>query len=267
MKPPTITGIEMSTIDVVLKMERGYVLGFSRRQLAHFFADLGIDIDALPGSNAHRLREFLKTTTPHLAAMVLERLLEYRGEDEYDHEASSLIRYRQIIARLRGTQVVVPQLSAQIDILSLEYVSELDSQTNKRLADREFEGAITTARTMLEAVLRELESELTGAPADYAGNLPKQYREVAKRLRIDDERDDLDENFKQVVRGLVQVVHGLAPIRNKMSDSHPRERKPAPHHARVVANSAKTVAGFLIESYLFQRERGVLPSSSSGARK
>ena len=38
-----------------------------------------------------------------------------------------------------------------------------------------------------------------------------------------------------------------------------RERKPEPHHARVIVNAAKTVATFLVESYLFQREKGLPP--------
>ena len=116
---------------------------------------------------------------------------------------------------------------------------------------------------MLEAVLVELEKQLAGAPGDYKGDLPKQFKAVAKQLRIDDERTDLDDNFKQVARGLVQVVNGLAPIRNKMSDGHARERKPEAHHARVIVNAAKTVATFLVESYLAQRERRLLSASST----
>lgn len=266
MSRPTITWRERPVIEKVLKMETGYVLGFTDRTFAHFFAEYDVPIDQYEGSKAKRLHAFLETAEPSLAAKVLEGLLDIRHELGDALDPTLFERYRQIVARLRAKDVSIPAVAMPLKVLSLDYVSELDKQTTKRLTDGEFEGAITTARTMLEAVLRELEIELTGAPSDYAGNLPKQYKEVAKRLRIDDERDDLDENFKQVARGLVQVVHGLAPIRNKMSDSHPRERKPAPHHARVVANSAKTVAGFLIESYLFQRERGTLPSLPSNER-
>lgn len=156
------------------------------------------------------------------------------------------------------TVVAMPQAA----ILSTDYVRELTEKADGRLANGDGEGAITAARTMLEAVLVELEKELAGAPGDYKGDLPKQFKSVAKRLRIDDERADLDDHFKQVARGLVQVVNGLAPIRNKMSDGHARQRKPETHHARVIVNAAKTVATFLVESYLVQRERGLLSASS-----
>jgi hypothetical protein len=114
---------------------------------------------------------------------------------------------------------------------------------------------------LLEAILAELEIRLAGSRGDYKGDLPKQFKQVTKLLRMDDERPDLDARFKDVIRGLVMVVNGLAPLRNKMSDGHARERKPAPHHARVVVNSAKTVATFLVESYSAQVDRGLLDPS------
>ena len=66
---------------------------------------------------------------------------------------------------------------------------------------------------MLEAVLVELETKLAGAPGDYKGDLPKQFKAVAKQLRIVDVRAVLDDNFKLGARGLVQVGNVLAPIR------------------------------------------------------
>lgn len=171
------------------------------------------------------------------------------------HDDLRLVRNGKRYALLAAhTVVALPQAA----ILSTDYVRELTEKADGRLADGDREGAITAARTMLEAVLVELEKQLAGTPGDYKGDLPKQFKAVAKQLRIDDERADLDDNFKQVARGLVQVVNGLAPIRNKMSDGHARKRKPEVHHARVIVNAAKTVATFLVESYLVQRERGLL---------
>lgn len=150
-----------------------------------------------------------------------------------------------------------------ITILSTDYVRELSEKADGRLAEGDREGAITAARTMLEAVLVELEKQLSGTPGDHKGDLPKQFKAVAKQLNIDDERPDLDDHFKQVARGLVQIVNGLAPVRNKMGDGHARVRKPASHHARVIVNAAKTVATFLVESYIAQCERGLLGRESN----
>jgi hypothetical protein len=149
------------------------------------------------------------------------------------------------------------------DVLSSQYVRELADKCETKLSSGDFDGAITNARTLLEEVLHALEIALAGSRGDYSGDLPKQFKAVAKLLRMDDERPDLDQRFKDVVRGLTATVNGLASLRNKMSDGHARERKPAPHHARLVVNAAKTVALFLVESYRAQRERGLIPTGPS----
>lgn len=263
MTRPAITTLDLPAIEDVLEMGSGYVLDFTDRTFAMFFADLGIDIDQeFPDrSKANRLRAFLRSAEPSRVAEVLEALLQHRGVRDGDETATALLKVNAVIARLRKTLVGTITVTRDVDVLSFAYVHELESKTDQRLAGGDLEGAITTARTMLEAVLVELDRQLTTTPCDHKGDLQQLFRAVGKRLRIDADRADLDDNFKQVVRGLVQVVNGLAPIRNKMSDGHPRHRKPAAHHARVIANAAKTVVTFLVESYLYQCEKGLLSSA------
>jgi hypothetical protein len=258
--PPTVTTFDLAAIEKVLDMGGGYVLNFSDRTFSMFFADLGIDIDAeFPeGSKAKRLRAFLRSAAPARVARALEALLAHRGARDGDETFDDLTKARNAVARLQGTHVAITGVRSGIDVLSLDYVHELVVKTDQRLASMDFEGAITTARTVLEAVLQEIERRLTTTPSDHKGDLLRMFKAAAKPLRIDEERADLDDNFKQVIRGLVQIVNGLAPIRNKMSDGHARQRKPAPHHARVIVNAAKTVSTFVIESYLYQRDKELL---------
>ncbi len=174
------------------------------------------------------------------------------------HDSLSLVPYGQKFV-LRSTQgVELPAASAAGDILTDAYVREQVEKCDAKLAHGDLDGAITNARTLLEAVLAELEARLSGTKGDYKGELPRQYKSVTKLLRLDDERTDLDDRFKDVVRGLVQTVNGLASLQNKISDRHARTRKPAPHHARVVVNAAKTVAVFLVESFAAQTAAGLL---------
>ncbi|MFM2151927.1 MAG: hypothetical protein RL199_362 [Pseudomonadota bacterium] len=264
---PIVSSMDLRAVDDVFDMGSGHVLDFSNRTFVAFFADLGIDIDQeFPeGSKANRLRAFLRGADASRVSRVLEALLEHRGLREEDNASVNLAKVKGLIARLRKTQVSMLPVTRAPDILSFEYVQELEAKVDQRFAAADLDGAITAARTMLEAVLVELERQLAGAIGDYKGDLPRQFKAVAKQLRIDDERADLDDHFKQVARGLVQVVNGLAPIRNKMSDGHARERKPEEHHARVIVNAAKTVATFLVESFRAQRERGLLGVWGDGA--
>ena len=166
-----------------------------------------------------------------------------------------------------GKKVEFQPTTEPTDILSDQYVQELAAKCEQRLARGDFDGAVTIGRTVLEAILAELEKRLTGSSNDYDGDLPKQFKSVCKLLRLDDKRKDLDDRFKDVVRGLVAVVHGLAPLRNKLSDGHARVHKPAPHHARLVVNAAKTVAAFLVESYEYQSEKGLVAGPPRGPGK
>jgi hypothetical protein len=99
---PTITTIELAAIEKVFDMGGGYVLGFSDRTFAMFFADLGIDIDAeFPeGSKAKRLRAFLRAAEPARVARVLDALLVHRGARDGDEATGDLTKVRNVISRL-----------------------------------------------------------------------------------------------------------------------------------------------------------------------
>lgn len=83
----------------------------------------------------------------------------------------------------------------------------------------------------------------------------------------DEPRDNLGDRFKDVIRGLVTVANGLAPIREKMSDGHAGERKPTPDPARVVEYAAKTVSAFLVESHTYQLGKGLIGDVSALAKE
>jgi hypothetical protein len=172
------------------------------------------------------------------------------------------------VARRRPSgAVALPEPVHAADVLSDEYVRELAGKCDSRLASGDLDGSVTVARTLLEAILSELEIRLAGAMGSYKGDLPKQFKQVSKLLRMDEQRSDLDDRFKDVIRGLVMVANGLAPLRNKMSDGHARERKPALHHARVVVNAAKTVSAFLVESYTYQVGMGMIQGVSASPKE
>jgi hypothetical protein len=51
-----------------------------------------------------------------------------------------------------------------------------------------------------------------------------------------------------VLRGLSNIVYGLAPPRNKTGDAHVRTYKPERHHAKLAVNSAKTLTDVLVDT-------------------
>lgn len=103
----------MMLLDDIFEMGSGYVLDFSDKTMALFFAeDLNIDIEndayrKYGTSKAKRLRCFLQTVDPATAVRVLNALWEYRealrhrkGTDETVHNAQG--RLLELINRLQG---------------------------------------------------------------------------------------------------------------------------------------------------------------------
>ena len=145
--------------------------------------------------------------------------------------------------------------------LSHAFVVEQVEKCRTKIATRDYDGAITNARSLTEAVLTAIEGEFDPAPADYDGDLQKLYKRVAKHLNLSEEGSQvIDDNLKQIMRGFVNIIAGLAGISNKMGDRHARRHKPAEHHAALIVNSAMTLCSFVFETFDYQRRREAAPA-------
>jgi hypothetical protein len=134
------------------------------------------------------------------------------------------------------------------------FIDEQAAKANEKIQGGDYDGAITNARSLLEAVLREIERDLGDDNEPYDGDLLKLYKRVQKLLNLDPSRKDVEGPLKQVLTGLASVVSGIAGASNKMGDRHVRTYKPGKRHASLVLNSAKTLANFLFETQLERRE-------------
>lgn len=112
------------------------------------------------------------------------------------------------------------------------------------------EGAITLARTLLEAVCKHILDELGVEYADKA-DLPKIYSLVAKNLNLSPSQHS-EQIFKHILGGCHSVVQGLGSLRSKLGDAHAQGKiqvKPAPRHAELAVNLSGTMATFLIATW------------------
>ncbi len=71
-------------------------------------------------------------------------------------------------------------------------------------------------------------------------------------MKLDPSCKDIDNVLKQILTGLSSIVFGLAGLRNKMSDAHATNYKPAERHAKLTINVAKTLAEFLNDTHEHQ---------------
>ena len=115
------------------------------------------------------------------------------------------------------------------------------------------EGAITSARTLLETVCKRVLDEIGGTYSE-KDDLPSLYRAVAMALNIAPSQHT-EEAFRRILGGATSVVEGLGSLRNKIGDAHGKGKaavRPAARHAQLAVNLAGAMATFIVETW---RER------------
>ena len=138
------------------------------------------------------------------------------------------------------------------------FIDEQIKKAERKIQEEDYDGAITNARSLLEAVLTEIESDLDEKAPKYDGDLPKLYKRVQKLLNLDPSRPDIDQPLKQVLSGLVNIVQGLSGISNKMGDRHVRTYKPSRRHAMLVCNAAKSIANYKFDTHAYNKQRIIM---------
>jgi Abortive infection C-terminus len=138
--------------------------------------------------------------------------------------------------------------------LDAEHVSRAWGKAlERRTSDPE--GAITSARTLLESVCKLILDDLSVAYSD--DDLPKLYGKVARALRLAPS-DYTEDAFRQILGGCWSVVNGLATLRNRLSDSHGHGKlpvRPAPRHADLAVNLAGAMAIFLVQTWQARKDQ------------
>lgn len=199
--------------------------------------------------------------TPDRAAEYLNKTLHRDGYE------LRLVSKRWRLCRLGDNIVSAPTKTAHVvvDPTSRAFVEEQVAKCRAKLDGGDFDGAITNARTLIEAVLYGIEERLTGVKGEHA-DLSDLFRRVQKPLNLDPSNPKLSNTLRQVLTGFVSIVSGLAALRNSMSDAHGGRVKPERHHAVLAINGALTFADFLCETYAYQAAKGTLKPITSSAK-
>lgn len=209
-------------------------------------------IRSLNGSNALAglIREVLDPRDWREFQMPRDAAVTYLN-DYLKHDGYEIVPDGEFFAArpVAGGAVVFQYPSQTSREINQLFIDEQVKKCDRKLADGDFDGAITNARSLLEAVLTDIEQDLSQQePPAYDGDLIKLYRRVQRLLDLEPGRTDISEPLKQVLSGLTSIVSGISGLRNKMSDSHVRSYRPSRHHATLVVNAAKTLAGFVLDT-------------------
>jgi hypothetical protein len=196
----------------------------------------------------------------------------YKLEHDYDYKAvldylNPYLQFEDLeiysFKGKHGTEYAVRLLSVnQVEFnpkekmhhpLSHEYITEQVEKCDAKMSQFDYAGAITNARTLVEEVLKAIQTNLDSSPKETGGDLLKLYKEIQKLLNLDPASQPSDA-LKQILSGFISIVNGLSTLRNNSSDGHARTFNPKPHHAKLAVNAAKTLGDFLFEKYEHQKK-------------
>jgi|AGTN01.2.fsa_nt_gi hypothetical protein len=203
----------------------------------------------------HRLNQYLPEFVKENNS--LQEFWEFiKGKGGYkDREYYLDESFREFLSESKKlSSVLDSELLTKVEIsINLSYINEHWHKSIVRLAD-DPEGAITSARTLIETVCKHILEHLN-VVYDDSIDLPKLYKITASSLNLAPE-SHTNPIFKQILSGCFSVVEGLGSLRNKHSDAHgtnSKKLKPSSRHAELAVNLSGTMSKFLLETFLWKK--------------
>ena len=172
-------------------------------------------------------------------ASEINQLIKYDG--------FSLIKNGDIykVANTRGSFIEAEVVST----IGHEFVKEQIQKCQQKIASEDFNGAITNARTLCEAVFIHIIEAVEGVDVKNDGNIMNLWSRVKKVLKIDLSKDEVPDFIFQILSGLSSSLNGLAGLSNNASDRHANKFNTKRHHAKLAVNSTMTLCDFLIDVF------------------
>lgn len=139
--------------------------------------------------------------------------------------------------------------------LDAEHVHQVWQRAlERRIEDPD--GAITSARTLLESVCKTILDDMK-VEYPHDSDLPKLYWLTAEQLNLAPSQHT-EQVFKQILGSCQAVVEGLGTLRNRLGDAHGQGKKPvkpASRHAELAVNLAGTMATFLVSTWEYNKQK------------
>lgn len=141
-------------------------------------------------------------------------------------------------------------IEENLDIISFDYVALIWRKALQR-SKSDPEGAITSSRSLVEAVLKHLLDKFNEEYSDNC-DLSELYKLLASKMNLTPEQHS-ETIFKQILGNCSGVVSGLGSLRNKLGDAHGKGNKlykPNSRHAELAINLAGSMCLFLVQTFL-----------------
>ena len=150
--------------------------------------------------------------------------------------------------------ITAPIKLASEQAITDEFVKEQLRKCDSKLDGGDYDGAITSSRSLVEGVLGEICQRCTGERLPGSGNLLEDYKKVKDLLNLSEDQH-VHEGIKGLIRSFNGIVQAIDSLSNRIGDRHRPVLKPERHHAKLAVDSAKTISDFLYSTMERQASR------------
>ena len=132
-------------------------------------------------------------------------------------------------------------------------IDSVKRDAERMLADteRDPEGAITSACSMVESVCRFILNDLE-VPLPSDKDVSHLVKETQKALNLSPERPDIEPDIKRILGALGNIAGGIGALRTKAGDAHGKDKGTPRLNGpilRFAIHSASTLSLFFIETW------------------
>jgi len=139
--------------------------------------------------------------------------------------------------------------------LSHDFIIEQIDKCEEKLATGDYDGAITNARALIEAVSIKIIETKNNQIYKSDGNLITIFRDLKKCLNMTIDENQNPQFLIEIIQGMTTTIQGIAALTNRASDRHYRIYKPQKHHAKLAVNCAFSFCEFIVESFHYQQDK------------
>ena len=139
--------------------------------------------------------------------------------------------------------------------LSHQFIQEQIRKCESKIEQNDFNGAITNARSLVEAVMIEIIELNNGKEIKNDGKIENLYKQVKKILNLSIDPKLMPTTIVQILSGLESITGGLAGLSNNLGDRHANKFNTKKHHAKLAVNTSMTLVEFLLDSMEYQKRQ------------
>ena len=142
-----------------------------------------------------------------------------------------------------------------ISTISHDFIIEQLEKSEEKLVSGDYDGAITNARSLIEAVSIKVIETKNSETYKSDGDLIKIFKDLKISLNMNMDKEHYPQFLIEIIQGMSTAIQGIAALSNRASDRHYRIYKPQKHHAKLAVNCAFSFCDFIVESFHYQLDK------------